>query len=270
MIAENAQFGNNSESSDGTVDVTRDGHIAIVTINRPNKLNAMTLAMIRDFFSVTKELDDDPEIRSIVLTGAGERAFCAGGDLKQLLPAALDAGWDILNPDPTVRFLSNVFTPVVAAVRGLCVGAGFEILLGTDIRVAGHDSSFALAEATWGLIPGSGTNVRLPRQVPWAIAMDMLLTGQPVSAERAEQVGLINRVVDPDRVLETAVQIAQVIAINGPVAVRTAKEIAVRSASLTDGFALEHALNSRVLRSLDAHEGVSAFRDKRTPEFGNR
>ncbi|MGW0161654.1 enoyl-CoA hydratase/isomerase family protein [Mycobacterium sp. NPDC003323] len=256
--------------TDGTIDHETDGHIAVVTINRPRKLNAMTLEMVRDFFTVTKRLDDDPNIRAIVLTGAGERAFSAGGDLDSLLPSALDAGCDILNPDPTARFLSTVFTPVIAAVRGVCVGAGFEILLGTDIRVAAHDSRFALAETKWGLIPGSGTNVRLPRQVPWAVAMELLLTGSTISAERAATVGLINQTVQADRVLETALRIAGGLAANGPVAVRTAKELAVRTASLSDGFALEHALNSRVLASDDAREGVAAFRERRSPSFGNR
>lgn len=258
------------EGQDGTIDVEVDDHVAVVTINRPNKLNAMTLAMIRDFITVTKELDENPEVWAIVLTGAGERAFSAGGDLTQLLPAALEAGWDILNPNPTERFLSTVMTPVIAAVRGVCVGAGFEIMLGTDIRIAADNASFALAEVKWGLIPGSGTNVRLPRQVPWAIAMELLLTGDTMTAERAQQVGLINRTVAPEDVLQTAITVARGIAANGPVAVRTAKEIAVQSASLTVGFVLEHALNSRVLTSEDAREGVAGFTGKRTPTFSNR
>lgn len=265
-----AHSGSGTSIQDGTVDATVDGHIGLVTINRPDKLNAMTLEMIREFFEVTKQLDADPEVRAIVLTGAGERAFSAGGDLTSLLPAALEAGWDILNPDPTARFLSSVFTPVVAAVRGACVGAGFEILLGTDIRIAASDSSFALPEVKWGLIPGSGTNVRLPRQLPWASAMELLLTGSTISAERAERIGLINQVVDPAEVLDTALETAHRIAANGPVATRTAKEIAVRSSSLSDAFALEHALNSRILGSQDAREGVSAFQERRLPKFSGR
>ena len=267
MTAAHAHAAGEGGSQDGTIDVSTDGPIALVTINRPHKLNAMTLEMIREFFVVTTRLDEDPQIRAIVVTGAGDRAFSAGGDLTSLLPAALEAGWDILNPDPTARFLSSVFTPVIAAVRGACVGAGFEILLGTDLRIAGTDSSFALAEVNWGLIPGSGTNVRLPRQLPWAVAMELLLTGSTISADRAAQVGLINQAVEPENVLKTAMDLAHVIASNGPVAVRTAKEIAVRSLSLGDAFALEHALNSRVLGSQDAREGVAAFQEKRTPTF---
>lgn len=263
MQAENGRL-------DGSIGVSVTDHIAVVTIDRPSKHNAMTLEMIREFFAVTTRLDDDPDVRVIVITGAGERAFSAGGDLESLLPAALEAGWDILNPDPTARFLSSVFTPVIAAVRGICIGAGFEILLGTDIRVASTDATFALAEVKWGLIPGSGTNVRLPHQIPWAIAMECLLTGQPITAARAVEVGLVNQTVEPHAVLDTALEIAAVIAANGPVAVRTAKEIAVRSMSYGNAFALEHALNSRVLHSRDAREGVAAFRERRTPNFDGR
>jgi enoyl-CoA hydratase/carnithine racemase len=270
VTSAHAHAAGDSDPRDGTIEVSTDGPVALVTISRPDKLNAMTLEMIREFSVVTTQLDEDPEIRAIVITGAGDRAFSAGGDLKSLLPAALEAGWDILNPDPTARFLSSVFTPVIAAVRGACVGAGFEILLGTDIRIAGTDSSFALAEVKWGLIPGSGTNVRLPRQLPWAVAMELLLTGSTISADRAAQVGLINQAVEPENVLKTAMDMAQLIASNGPVAVRTAKEIAVRSLSLGDAFALEHALNSRVLGSQDAREGVAAFQEKRTPRFTGR
>lgn len=256
--------------SDGEIRVSIDGHIAVITIDRPHKLNAMTRPMIDDFRSITAELDSDPNIRAIVLTGAGERSFSAGGDLRTLLPPALDAADDLLNPVTTERFLSSVFTPIVAAVRGLCIGAGFEILLGTDIRVASSDSSFGLPEVKWGLIPGSGTHIRLPQQLPWPLAMQFLLTGASVDAPTAVSMGLINEVVESGGVLERAVEIAEAIALNGPLAVRTAKEIAVRALNQQGAFALEHALNSRVLGSSDAREGVSAFEEKRATRFSGR
>lgn len=256
--------------SDGEIRVGIDGHVAVITIDRPHKLNAMTRPMIDDFRSITAELDSDPNIRAIVLTGAGERSFSAGGDLRTLLPPALDAADDLLNPVTTERFLSSVFTPVIAAVRGLCIGAGFEILLGTDIRVASSDSSFGLPEVKWGLIPGSGTHIRLPQQLPWPLAMQFLLTGASVDAPTAVSMGLINEVVESGAVLERAVEIAEAIALNGPLAVRTAKEIAVRALNQQGAFALEHALNSRVLGSSDAREGVSAFEEKRGTRFSGR
>lgn len=256
--------------SDGEIRVSIDGHIAVITIDRPHKLNAMTRPMIDNFRSITAELDSDPNIRAIVLTGAGERSFSAGGDLRTLLPPALDAADDLLNPVTTERFLSSVFTPVIAAVRGLCIGAGFEILLGTDIRVASSDSSFGLPEVKWGLIPGSGTHIRLPQQLPWPLAMQFLLSGASVDAPTAVSMGLINEVVESGAVLERAVEIAEAIALNGPLAVRTAKEIAVRALNQQGAFALEHALNSRVLGSSDAREGVSAFEEKRATRFSGR
>lgn len=255
---------------DGTIRVVVDGHIAILTIDRPRKLNAMTRPMIDDFRSLTTELDADPNVRAIVLTGAGERAFSAGGDLNTLLPPALDAADDLLNPVTTDRFLSSVFTPVVAAVRGLCFGAGFEILLGTDIRVASTDASFGLPEVKWGLVPGSGTHVRLPQQMSWPQAMKLLLTGAPIDAPTAVSIGLVNEAVAPESVVDRAVEIAGTIALNGPLAVRTAKEIAVRSLDQHGAFALEHALNSRVLGSDDAREGVAAFQEKRNATFLGR
>lgn len=256
--------------SDGEIRVSIDGHIAVITIDRPHKLNAMTRPMIDNFRSITAELDSDPNIRAIVLTGAGERSFSAGGDLRTLLPPALDAADDLLNPVTTERFLSSVFTPVIAAVRGLCIGAGFEILLGTDVRVASSDSSFGLPEVKWGLIPGSGTHIRLPQQLPWPLAMQFLLSGASVDAPTAVSMGLINEVVESGAVLERAVEIAEAIALNGPLAVRTAKEIAVRALNQQGAFALEHALNSRVLGSSDAREGVSAFEEKRATRFSGR
>jgi enoyl-CoA hydratase/carnithine racemase len=251
----------------GAIRALVTGHVATVTIDRPDKLNALTLAMVEEFRRVTTELDADPEVRVIVITGAGDRVFCVGGDLRSLLPAALEARNDILNPDPTQRFLSTVFTPVIAAIDGACLGGGFEIMLGCDIRVAAEDAVFGVPEGRWGLIPGSGTNVRLPKQVPWAIAMELLLTGATVKATRAHAVGLINEVVPHGQALDRAHEIARQIANNGPLAARTAKEIAVRSASLTDGFVLEHDLNRRILGSADAREGVQAFSERRPTSF---
>lgn len=258
------------KSNDGAIQVSIDGHIAVVTIDRPRKLNAMTRDMVEDFRTATARLDSDPNIRAIILTGAGTRSFSAGGDLRTLLPPALDAADDLLNPVTTERFLSSVFKPVIAAVNGLCIGAGFEILLGTDIRIASSESSFGLPEVKWGLIPGSGTHIRLPQQLPWPLAMQLLLMGDSVDASTAERMGLINEVVEADRVLDRAIEVAESIALNGPIAVRTAKEIAVRSLGQHGAFALEHALNSRVLGSLDAREGVSAFEEKRSARFVGR
>lgn len=255
---------------DGCVRLERHGAVAVLTLDRPAKLNAFTMEMVRAIDALTGEVARDTDIACLVVTGAGERAFSAGGDLVSLLPATVGAGIDTVSPDPARRFFSELFTPVVAAVRGVCIGGGLELMLGTDLRIVSDDARFALGEVRFGLIPGAGSHIRLPRQIPWAIAMQMLLTGEPVTAARAYEVGLVNEVVPSADVLDRAMEVAAEIAANAPLAVRTAKEAVVRGLALTDGFVIEHALNTRVLRSSDASEGPRAFAEKRAPRFTGR
>jgi len=247
----------------------KDGHVARVTLERPEKRNALTLNMVEELRKVCADLQADGNVRAVLLTGAGDKAFCAGGDLKSLIPVALEAGRDTLNPDPTTRFLTGLMKPVVAAVRGACFGAGFEMMLGADLRVVGSDAAFGLPEAALGLIPGDGTHIRLPRQIPAAIAREMLLLGTTLDAERALHLGLVNRIVSPSDVVPTALEWCERLAAKGPIALQTSKEIMVRQADSVAGFALEHAMNARVLSSQDAREGVAAFLEERTPDFRN-
>lgn len=257
-------------SDDGRIDVRRDGKIGVLTINRPHQLNSLTSTMVGDLRDLAAELDADPEVAVIVLRADGDRAFCVGGDLFELLPKAATAGRDVLNPDPAARFFSAVYTPIVAGIRGLCLGGGFEMILGADIRVVAEDASFGLPEVKHGLIPGSGTPVRLPRQLPWAPAMELLLEGGRIDAERAYQLGLVNAVVPADQLDDAVFARARRISRHGPLAVRTAKEIAVRSLALESAFELEFALNSRVLRSDDAAAGIAAFSTRSEAEFRGR
>ncbi|WP_127128956.1 enoyl-CoA hydratase/isomerase family protein [Georgenia sp. SYP-B2076] len=254
---------------DGVVTSEIEDRIGVLTLERPHKLNALTLEMIEQLREESRRLDQDPEVRVIVVRGAGERAFSVGGDLVSLLPQVLDAGWDILNPDPSNRFFSGVYTPVVAAVRGLCLGGGLEIMLGTDVRIASDDATFGLPEVGVGLIPGSGSTVRLPRQIGWAPAMQLMLTGEPIDATTALRLGLVSEVVAPDDVLDRAMAVAARIAQNGPLATRTVKEAALRSLRLGDAYELEHRLNTRVIGSTDARVGVDSFRNGTPPEFTN-
>jgi enoyl-CoA hydratase len=240
--------------------------VALMTLNRPAKLNSLVPETFELLERYSAEAEADDDVHAIVLTGSGERAFSVGGDLAEFIPRAT-AGENLAVPDPTKRFFSDVFKPVISAVNGACIAGGLELMLGSDLRVASEDAVFGLAEVRVGVVPGAGTHVRLPRQIPWAIAMQMLLTGEPIDARRAYEVGLVNEVVPAADVLPRALALAHSLAQCAPIAVRTAKEIAVRALALESGFALEFALAERVLRSDDAREGPLPFTEKRAPNF---
>lgn len=259
-----------SAAAEGDVGYSVEGPVAVITLDRPSAHNALTIRMIRRLAEATEAAGQDDEVRTVVLTGAGEKAFSAGGDLGELIPRLTKGELEILVPDPAKRFFSDLFKPIVAAVNGLCLAGGLEILLGTDIRIAAEHAVFGVPEVRWGLVPGGGTHVRLPQQVPWAIAMKLLLTGDHIDAVEAARHGLVTEVVPGDEVRQRAMEIARGIARNAPVAVRTAKEIAVRALGNEPRFALELGLNERVLRTEDAAEGPRAFMEKRAPRYQNR
>jgi enoyl-CoA hydratase len=244
--------------------------IALITFNRPGAHNALSIEAVELLAEASRAIQEDDHVLAAVITGAGDEAFCAGGDLGELLPALTEGHLEILVPDPTQRFFSNVYKPVIAAVNGLCIAGGFEILLGTDLRVASETASFGLAEVRLGLVPGAGAHVRLPAQLPWAIAMQLLLTGETIDAQRAYEVGLVNELRPRAEALPRAIELAERIASNAPLAVQTAKEIAQRALGHEPGFALEWALQHRVLRSQDAQEGPRAFIAGRRPQFEGR
>lgn len=247
----------------------KQGKIAVMTINRPDALNAFTAEMLRAMDAAFADFNDDPDLWVAILTAAGEKSFSSGMDLKEAIPL-LQGGDELGYEDHTKRPFSDVFKPIVAAVNGFCIAGGMEFLQGTDIRIAAEHARFGLGEVRWGIIPTGGSHVRLPRQIPWAVAMELLLTGQPIDAQRAYQIGLVNRVVPADKLMPAAFEMAEVICKNGPLAVRTAKEIAVRSLALEQPFVLEKALGARVMNSEDAKEGPRAFAEKRPPKFTGR
>lgn len=244
-------------------------HIAVVTINRPEAMNALTRDMLLGLDAAFDEFNQDPDLWVAVLTGAGDRAFSAGMDLKEAIPL-LTSGDQLGYEDPTKRQFCDVFKPIVAAVNGFCIAGGLEMLQGTDLRIAAEHATFGLGEVRWGIIPAGGSHVRLPRQIPWAVAMELLLTGEPIDAQRAYEIGLVNRVVPRGEALAAAVELAEKICKNGPLAVRTAKEIAVRALGQEAGFVLEKSLAARVFESEDAKEGPRAFAEKRPPRFSGR
>ncbi len=188
------------------------GHIAIMTWNRPEKRNCFTPEMVEAMNAAFADFRDDPDLRVAVWTGAGDKAWCAGGDLESLIPL-ITGGQFRINVDPTKRTFTDIFKPIIAAVNGF---ATLELILPTDIRIASENATFALGEVRWGMIPAGGSHVWLPRHIPWAVAMEILLTGRSIDARRAYDIGLVNRVVPLDQLMPTALEMAETIAKNGP------------------------------------------------------
>src|SRR5699024_2978834 len=201
----------------------RRGHVLVVTMNRPEARNALSGPMMRGMEEAWDLVDSDPGIRACVLTGAGGY-FCAGADLKSMNRSApgdkfAGGGWDVTRL-PALLKGRRLTKPLIAAVEGAAIAGGTEILQGTDIRVAGQSARFGVSEARWGLFPLGGSAVRLVRQIPYTVAAELLLTGRHMSADEAKEYGLIGRVVPDGTALETALEIADQIAANGPLAVQ--------------------------------------------------
>jgi enoyl-CoA hydratase/carnithine racemase len=255
--------------------IERRGHILIVTMNRPAVRNALSGPMMALMRQAWDQVDADPGIRVCVLTGAGG-AFCAGADLKAMNRAhpgerAGAAAWDASVIEALLKG-RRLTKPLIAAVEGPAVAGGTEILQATDIRVAGESARFGVSEARWGLFPLGGSAVRLPRQIPYTIAADLLLTGRHISAAQARQIGLIGQVVPDGQALATALEIAETIAANGPVAVRAILRTIRETEGMAenDAFAVEAQIGMEVFRSEDAKEGPLAFTEKRKPQFQDR
>ena len=247
-----------------------DEGIALITINRPERLNAMDADHYQALSKAWRTVRDDPEIRVAIVTGAGARSFTTGADIKSFLtaPSDLSEMW-LTQRDQLLNRGLEVWKPVVAAVNGYCLGGGMTLLMATDIRVAADHATFSLAEVKRGVIAGNGGTQRVLDQLPYAVAMEMLLTGEGIDATAAERWGLVNKVVPMADLLETAYSYARRIAANAPLAVQAAKELAVRSRDmdLTTGLRLEAVINRMLLQTDDAKEGPAAFSDKRTPAF---
>ena len=255
--------------------IERRGHVLIVTMNRPRARNALSGPMMELMRQAWDTVDSDPEIRVCVLTGAGG-AFCAGADLKAMTsshPGDRFQGGDldvsVIEPLLKGRRLTK---PLIAAVEGPAVAGGTEILQACDIRVAGASARFGVSEARWGLFPLGGSAVRLPRQIPYTVAADLLLTGRHITAAEALSIGLIGHVVPDGQALEAALEIAAAIAANGPVAVRAILRVIRETEGMAENeaFTLEAKVGMAVFASEDAKEGPRAFAEKRQPRFRDR
>lgn len=264
------------------------GAVLLVTLNAPARRNALTPEMLCRLADAFTAFAADDTLRVAVVTGAGEQAFCAGGDLARTLPLmtgarAAEDDWDrrVLQ-EPRVMAASGLRDsppgtfaldkPVLAAINGACMAAGFELMLGTDIRIAAEHARFGLPEVQRALLPFAGAMARLPRQVPQAVALQLMLSGEAISAAEALRVGLINQVLPAADVLPAALALAERMARHGPLAVRVVKRtvLAASGRPLHEAYALEDAAKAQVLASEDAREGPRAFMDKREPRYEGR
>lgn len=251
------------------VDYQLDGHIATVTINRPEAHNAIDLLTLNQFRDAMLAFRENEAAWVGIVTGAGDRAFSAGADIAETLPYMKSIrGKPWLLPDTPLRHM-EMYKPLIAAVNGVALGGGLEIMLICDIRIAAEQARFGSPEVNLGLIPGWGATQRLTRQVPWAKAAQILLTGKPIDAQEALRIGLINEVVPRPELMARARKLAEELCQVGPLALRAAKEAMIRGYSLPldEGIKLEAALFEYLLGTDDFTEGQSAFTARRKPDF---
>jgi enoyl-CoA hydratase len=259
-------------------------HLLVITLDRPERKNAMDLHHFRDLAKAWRDFRDDDDLWVAIITGT-DGCFMAGADLndyvpqitalsKQIAAGEVDEIDGCKLSDGTEAVLRNVklYKPIIAAIDGPCVAGGMEMLGGIDIRLATPRATFGVLEPKRGLFAGGGTTARLPRQVPYAAAMEFLLTAEAFPASRALELGLLNEVVEPDQLMDRAHQWAERILANGPLAVRATKESVVRglSGTLREAYKIESEISGVVFQSDDAKEGPKAFAEKRPPNWTNR
>lgn len=250
-------------------DVDGDG-VALITMNRPERMNALDAEHYAALSQCWTTVRDDPQIRVAVVTGAGEKSFTAGADLKSFVnkQPPIAENW-LTQKDQILNRGLEVWKPIISAVNGYCLGGGMTLMMATDIRIAVEDATFGLSEVKRGLVPGNGGTQRVMQQFPYAIAMEILLSGDRFGTDLAERWGLVNAVVPRDKLMDTAMEHAKRIAANAPLAVQAAKELAIRSydMDLQTGLRWEAATNRMLRFTKDLDEGTKAFAEKRPPNF---
>jgi crotonobetainyl-CoA hydratase len=257
----------------GAVLAERRGHVMIITLNRPEARNAVNLDLTVGVGEALDLAEADSSIWVVVITGAGDRAFCAGADLKAAAAGELNGGDERMRRWGFAGYVSHAISkPTIAAVNGFALGGGTEIVLASDLAVAADTANFGLPEVKRGIFAGAGGAFRLPRAIPQKVAMEAILTGLPIPAQRALELGLVNRVVPLEGLLDEALKLAEAICENAPLAVQVSKRIA---RGITDqhiaaedaDWARTGAEGPGLMRSEDAREGMRAFAEKRAPQW---
>ncbi|MEC8510932.1 MAG: enoyl-CoA hydratase-related protein [Planctomycetota bacterium] len=252
------------------VTARREGDLVWLTIERPEVMNCLSFPTLRRFRTLLEELREDLTIRCIMITGSGERAFCAGADLKERKTMPAERVPDFVrNIRGLMDDVAAMPQPTVAVVQGFAFGGGTELMLACDLRIAAAEASFGLTETTLAIIPGAGGTQRLPRLIGASRAKDLILTGRKLDATEAERIGLVNRVAPRADLAEAAAELAGTIAGNGPVAVRAAKEAIDRGteAPMEEGLEIEARCYDKVLPTTDRLEALAAFAEKRRPRY---
>ncbi|MFC1824778.1 enoyl-CoA hydratase/isomerase family protein [Thermodesulfobacteriota bacterium] len=255
--------------------------IAYLILDRPEAHNAIDPETFVELASAWEDYRDDKGLRCAIITGAGDKTFCSGADLVKHIPLITGARKPESEADKKVladqgRVINTallrdfeLYKPIIAAINGHAMAGGVEILYSTDIRVASREAKFGLQEVKWAFVPSGGSTVRLPRQMPYARAMEILLTGELIDAEEVYKLGFVNRVVDPDKVMEEAERFARTIAKNGPLAVSAIKKsvLSCIGQTLREGIAIETKIATPIFATEDAREGPRAFKEKREPQY---
>ncbi len=245
-------------------------NIGLLTINRPEKMNAISQELTAELSLLLDEIENDDELRVIVITGAGDKAFVAGADINELVDRDARLGRRVSRERQEIfSRIENLHVPVIAAVNGYALGGGLELALACSIRICSEKAQFGAPEVKLGIIPGDGGTQRLPRLVGQGRAMEMIITGDFIDAQEAYRIGLVNKVFPPEKLKEEAMELAKKIASRPPLAVRYAKEAVNRSleGDSVSGFALESYLHALSCTTEDKKEGVSAFLEKRKGKF---
>lgn len=252
------------------VELIKEGSIATVIINRPKFLNSLSNAVLNELKEILEKIKSDRNIKAVIISGAGQKAFVAGADISEMNNMTFEEGYRYSKLGQELfTYIENLPQPVIAAVNGYALGGGFELAMACDLIIASDKAKFGLPEITLGVIPGYGGTQRLSRIIGKRKALELILTGEIIDAKRAEELGILNLVVEDEKLIDYCKKLAQKISNNGQVAVRAAKEAVVKglNSELNSALAIENSLFGLCFATEDRREGMKAFLQKRRPNF---